>query len=57
MNKTENKNTHSILEKSEFNEKQSQSGHELHMRALDDHEVLSVAGGPEVDVEVGGGGG
>ncbi|BBB64322.1 hypothetical protein UNDYM_0069 [Undibacterium sp. YM2] len=43
------------LKTSDIEIKQHQSAQELEMRALTDNEVLSVAGGPEVDISVGGG--
>ncbi|MFZ6757337.1 hypothetical protein ACO0K9_08945 [Undibacterium sp. Ji50W] len=43
------------IDKSEVDGAQLHAGSELEMRALTDDEVLSVAGGPEVDVEAGGG--
>ncbi|MBC3916854.1 hypothetical protein H8L32_05145 [Undibacterium sp. CY18W] len=42
------------LNTSEVEIKQHQSGQEHEMRILTDNEILSVAGGPEVDVESGG---
>ncbi|MFZ6757336.1 hypothetical protein ACO0K9_08940 [Undibacterium sp. Ji50W] len=44
------------MNKSDVDGAQCQASQELEMRVLTDHEVLSVAGGPEVDVETGGGG-
>ena len=43
------------LKTSDIEIKQQQSAQEHKMRVLTDNEVLSVAGGPEVDIEVGGG--
>ncbi|MFZ6757325.1 hypothetical protein ACO0K9_08885 [Undibacterium sp. Ji50W] len=43
------------LNTSEVEIKQHQSSQEHKMRVLTDNEVLSVAGGPEVDVSVGAG--
>jgi hypothetical protein len=45
------------LKTSDIEIKQQQPAQEPEMRVLSEDEVLSVAGGPEVDVEVGGGGG
>ncbi|MFZ6757335.1 hypothetical protein ACO0K9_08935 [Undibacterium sp. Ji50W] len=48
---------HSTLKSSDIDSAQHQSGQNREMRNLTDSEILSVAGGPEVDVEAGGGGG
>lgn len=42
------------LKTSDVEIKQQQPTQELEMRVLSEDEVLSVAGGPEVDVETGG---
>ncbi|BBB64321.1 hypothetical protein UNDYM_0068 [Undibacterium sp. YM2] len=44
------------LKASDIEIKQQQPAQELEMCVLTDNEVLSVAGGPEVDVEAGHGG-
>ena len=43
------------LKTSDVEIKQQQPAQDHEMRVLTDNEVLSVAGGPEVDVESGGG--
>lgn len=43
------------LKTSDIEIEQQQSAQEHEMRVLTENEVLSVAGGPEVDIEVGGG--
>ncbi|MFZ6757334.1 hypothetical protein ACO0K9_08930 [Undibacterium sp. Ji50W] len=57
MKKTEITTTHSTLTKSNTENELHQTGWKSEMHILTDNEVLSVAGGPEVDVESQGGGG
>ncbi|MFZ6721863.1 hypothetical protein [Undibacterium sp. Ji49W] len=45
----------STLKKSDADINQRPSDQEIEMRVLTDSEVLNVGGGPEVDIEVGGG--
>ncbi|MFZ6757338.1 hypothetical protein ACO0K9_08950 [Undibacterium sp. Ji50W] len=57
MKNAGNEYCHSTLNKSDANINQSPSYQQVGMLVLTEGEVLSVAGGPEVDIETGGGGG
>ena len=46
---------HTELKTSDVEIKQHQPAQDHEMRVLTDNEVLSVAGGPEIDVQAGGG--
>ncbi|WP_170133475.1 hypothetical protein [Undibacterium pigrum] len=50
------KNTNTLLMQSTIETDQDSSNQQSEMRVLTESEMLSVAGGPEVDVESGGGG-
>ncbi|MFZ6721864.1 hypothetical protein [Undibacterium sp. Ji49W] len=56
MKNTGSECSHSTLNKSYADINQYPSDQPMGMRILTENEVLSVAGGPEVDIETGGGG-